>query len=269
MNIPYLLFFLFFTVQLSIGHNFLIGQNHQIKIVGHRGAKKFAPENTLASFRKAIEMGVDLIEFDVRQIKDGHFVVMHDRSVSRTTNGTGVVKKMNLSDIKQLDAGSWFSDEFKNEPVPTLKETLDLMRGKVIPDIDFKAGDPQELIQFLDQEGWLDSTRITLHPTSENQLRELRNLTDQIHFRPSCSGGINALGQFKTSTGARIVNVNWIAFSGSYIRAIHKEGLQAFVNCLRRADKKRRMKKAIAAGADYIQADNLDVLIPLIKGSVD
>ena len=244
----------------------IFSQNHQIKIVGHRGAKKFAPENTQAGFRKAIEMGVDLIEFDVRQTVDGHFVVMHDRWVARTTNGNGAVKEMTLQEIQQLDAGSWFSEEFKNEPVPTLKQALDLMRGKVIPDIDFKAGDTRELVEFLAAEGWLDSTRITLHPNNEKQIQAIKKLTDKILMRPTCSGGINALTQFKISTGARIVNVNWIGFSGAYIRAIQKEGLEAFVNCLRRADSKRRMKKAIAAGADYIQADNLDVLIGLVKG---
>ncbi len=61
------------------------------------------------------------------------------------------------------------------------------------------------------------------------------------------------------------MNINWIEFSGAYLRAIHKLEMKAFVNCLRRADKARKMKKAINQGADYIQADNLDVLIPLVR----
>lgn len=101
-----------------------------ILIVGHRGIKKFYPENTLVSFKKAIEIGIDGIEMDINITKDGHLVVIHDNTVDRTTNGSGYVKNMMLEEIKKLDAGSFFSDEFSNERIPTFEEFLDLVKDR-------------------------------------------------------------------------------------------------------------------------------------------
>jgi glycerophosphoryl diester phosphodiesterase len=99
--------------------------------IAHRGASSIAPENTLIAFRKAIELSADMIELDVRQSADGHLVVIHDDKVDRTTDGSGVVGEMSLTELKELDAGSWFNAEFSEERIPTLEEVIDLVRGKV------------------------------------------------------------------------------------------------------------------------------------------
>lgn len=96
--------------------------------IAHRGASGVAPENTLAAFKKAAELGADLIEFDIHLVKDGYPVVMHDAKVSRTTNGKGLVEDFSLEDIRKLDAGSWFSPEFSREKIPRLEEVLDLAK---------------------------------------------------------------------------------------------------------------------------------------------
>jgi len=93
-------------------------------IIGHRGAAGYAPENTLASMDLAYRQGCDGIEFDVQLTKDREVVVIHDWTVDRTTSGTGEVKNLTLQEIKELDAGNWFSPEFKGETVPTLKEVF-------------------------------------------------------------------------------------------------------------------------------------------------
>ena len=101
------------------------------KLVGHRGALDVAPENTLASFQRALDDGVDVIEMDIRLSADGHIVVMHDGTVDRTTNGTGVVSEMSLGELKRLDAGSWFDARYAGERIPTLAEVLSWAQGKV------------------------------------------------------------------------------------------------------------------------------------------
>ena len=88
------------------------------KIVCHRGAKTFAPENTLSAIDLAIGLGFNIVEIDVRQTKDGVPVVLHDSSDNRTINGRSEVKKMNYADVCKLDAGSWFDPFFAGEPVP-------------------------------------------------------------------------------------------------------------------------------------------------------
>jgi len=97
------------------------------KIIGHRGAPTLAPENTLASFRKAAISGARWVEFDVALTMDSRPVVFHDADLSRTTDGLGLLADTTLDALSGLDAGSWFSPEFSTELVPTLEETLDLL----------------------------------------------------------------------------------------------------------------------------------------------
>ena len=114
--------------------------------VAHRGAsgKGLAPENTLAAIEKAIEIGVDAVEIDIHLTADGHVVVIHDRTVDRTTNGAGPVDQMTLDELKRLDAGSWFAREFVGERVPTLQEVLDLVGWRTLVLIEAKTEEAAE-----------------------------------------------------------------------------------------------------------------------------
>lgn len=109
-----------------------------MKILGHRGASGSYPENTIISIRKAFEYGADGVEFDVQQTKDGELVVFHDWTLERTTNGHGNLKDYTLEELKELDAGSWFSEKFKNERIPTLKEIFDIIPKEKIINIEIK-----------------------------------------------------------------------------------------------------------------------------------
>lgn len=97
------------------------------KIIGHRGACAYAPENTLESIKTAHDMGVDWVEIDVMLTRDFIPVIHHDDTLDRTTNGAGNVADRDWEDIKQLEAGSWFSDGFAGAKIPTLEETLELL----------------------------------------------------------------------------------------------------------------------------------------------
>ncbi|NKB45354.1 MAG: glycerophosphoryl diester phosphodiesterase [Alphaproteobacteria bacterium] len=97
------------------------------RIVGHRGAPQTAPENTLASFRAAAAAGAQAVEFDVALTFDARPVVIHDTSLERTTDGTGLLAENTLEAVSGLDAGSWFDPSFAGEIVPTLEETIDLL----------------------------------------------------------------------------------------------------------------------------------------------
>ncbi|MBI1214868.1 MAG: glycerophosphodiester phosphodiesterase [Alphaproteobacteria bacterium] len=95
------------------------------KVIGHRGAKAYAPENTLSSIRTAADLGVEWVEVDVKLTKDGVAIIFHDDDLDRTTNGHGPVKDADWATISELDAGSWYGDSFFGEPVPTLEQLLD------------------------------------------------------------------------------------------------------------------------------------------------
>src|SRR5690554_851116 len=111
-------------------------------IIAHRGASGIAPENTLTAFQKAIEIGVDRIEMDLRQTIDGEVVVIHDKTIVRTTNGWGSVRKMSLKKLKSYSAGSWFNPDFIDEKVPTFREVLELVQGKTQLLLEVKDGSP-------------------------------------------------------------------------------------------------------------------------------
>src|ERR1035437_4069566 len=105
-------------------------------LFAHRGASAFAPENTLASFKRALEDGAEAIELDVKLTSDGKVVVLHDQTVNRTTDGHGDVRAMSLADVQLLDAGSCFSPEFAGEPVPTLDEVFSAVGKKLFINIE-------------------------------------------------------------------------------------------------------------------------------------
>ncbi len=123
----------FFLAVLSVWIGFFLGITPalaEVLNIAHRGASAYAPEHTLAAYRKALHMGADYLEIDLQMTKDGHLVAMHDNTVNRTTNGTGAVKDLTLLQVKRLDAGSWFNkkypqyaeDSYAGQKVPLLEE---------------------------------------------------------------------------------------------------------------------------------------------------
>ena len=107
-----------------------------IVVLGHRGAQRDAPENTLASFHEAIAQGAHGVEMDVKLSRDGHVVVMHDRTVDRTTDGVGRVADLTLSDLKTLDAGAKFNPRFVGERIPTLDEVIEAVPPPTLLNIE-------------------------------------------------------------------------------------------------------------------------------------
>ncbi|MCM3610247.1 glycerophosphodiester phosphodiesterase [Planococcus sp. MERTA32b] len=97
-----------------------------MRIYAHRGCSGTYPENTLAAFKAAAELPITGVEIDVHLTKDREIVVIHDEKVNRTTDGKGYIKDMDLSEVRKLDAGSWFSEEFAGEKIPTLDEVFDV-----------------------------------------------------------------------------------------------------------------------------------------------
>ncbi|MGB9771322.1 MAG: glycerophosphodiester phosphodiesterase [Candidatus Kapaibacteriota bacterium] len=107
-------------------------------VVAHRGASSAAPENTLASFRKAISVGAHFIELDIQTTRDHVPIVFHDKGLSRTTNGVGFASKLTFEELKKLDSGFWFGKEFSGEHIPSFEEVLQLVQGKIFLNVELK-----------------------------------------------------------------------------------------------------------------------------------
>ncbi|MDE2635801.1 MAG: glycerophosphodiester phosphodiesterase family protein [Chloroflexota bacterium] len=108
-------------------------------IFGHRGAMARAPMNTMASFALAMQQGADGIELDIHLSRDGQLVVIHDDSVDATSDGQGKVADMTLDQLKRLDAGAWYSDEFAGQRIPTLDEVFDAFGDGMFINVEIKS----------------------------------------------------------------------------------------------------------------------------------
>ena len=134
--------------------------------VAHRGASSYAPENTFAAYDKALAMGVNHVELDVQLTRDGHIVVIHDDTVDRTTNANGRVADFTLAELRALDAGGWFSAEYKGERIRSLGETLEHYKGRLHFHVEIKqreiaGGLARRTIDMVRGYGLTDSVTIT------------------------------------------------------------------------------------------------------------
>lgn len=163
-------------------------------IIAHRGASKFAPENTYASFDTALKLGAIAFELDTMLTKDNIPVVIHDRELERTTNGFGLVDDMYSEDLKNLDAGSWFSEEFKSERIPFLKDVLIRYQKNVLINIELKnlhsTRDPlpdivSEIINELKM-----MNNVILSSFISGNLKRVRKQNSDIRTALICSSGL-------------------------------------------------------------------------------
>ncbi|HMH70074.1 MAG TPA: glycerophosphodiester phosphodiesterase family protein [Candidatus Saccharimonadales bacterium] len=197
-----------------------------MKIIGHRGACGHEPENTLASFKKALELGVDMIELDVYSLKDGELVVIHDDKVDRTTNGTGYVADFIFEELRSLDAGN-------GEKIPLLGEVLDLINGQVPVNIELKgvgtAGHVAKLInRYRTEKRWPNDLFLV---SSFNHV-ELAEFTRHM---PAIKTGALIVGipltyaAFAQELGSVSVNLDAEFITREFVEDAHERNLEVFV----------------------------------------
>ena len=145
-----------------------------IKVIAHRGEHLHHPENTMAAFQAAIDAGADYFELDVRTTSDGKFVIMHDQTLDRTTNGSGEVHSHTFDEIRALDAGAKFSPSFAGTKVPTLDEAFDLAHGKINVYVDTKNADPQQLVDTIVKHDMQDHVVIYGNPFFLYEVHKIR-----------------------------------------------------------------------------------------------
>ena len=136
---PYAYAFVFMIMLTANPIDDFMQPGGRARVIAHRGFSGVAPENTIAAFRKAIDVGADMFELDVLLSKDGRVVVIHDDTLERTTDGEGPVATRTLEELRALDAGSWFNPEFAGERIPTLEETLELAQDRILVNIEIKT----------------------------------------------------------------------------------------------------------------------------------
>lgn len=196
--------------------------SNELMFVAHRGiTTERLPENTIKAFQNIVDRRIEAIELDVRTTEDGYIIIMHDPSVNRTTNGSGKVNELTLSEIRELDAG-------EGELVPTIEETLDFFKGTgVIVLIDIKDADVIEIISEVEVRGMADQIIMGVRtPATVKQIKQLNSNIRVLAFTPE----LDSTGVFVES-GADIVRVfgKWIDKRGSQLIEASKYGKPVWV----------------------------------------
>lgn len=222
-------------------------------VVGHRGCAGIEPENTLRAFRRAIELGCDMVECDVRLTRDGQLAVMHDERVDRTTNGTGPVAEFTLAELQALDAG-------KGEQVPTLETVLETVRGHVDILVELKGeGTPGPAVAMVRRLGMERAVVFTCFELA--RIRRVRELGADLRTGAIFGqGGPEVVAQ-AAEAGAEALGVNYRHQSRELVEAAHAAGLRI------RAwnpDTEPEMQAMIALGVDGIGSNRPDLLLRLL-----
>ncbi|MGA2681417.1 MAG: glycerophosphodiester phosphodiesterase family protein [Candidatus Bathyarchaeia archaeon] len=216
--------------------------------IGHRGARAYAPENTLASFRKALEIGVDAVELDVRKTKDNQLVVIHDADVKRTTNGEGLVSELTLKEIKE------FSSE-GGEKIPTLEEALDFLDKKVKVFVELKEDGIEKQVLSVVHDRNLEKNVVVVS-FLEDALRKVRELDGDIETGLIYAKHKNPLKAALDLKANYLVALYRFVHTANVEKA-HENGLKVVVWTINNPEEVELYAKK---GVDGITSDKPDIL---------
>jgi glycerophosphoryl diester phosphodiesterase len=238
-------------------------------ILAHRGARRQAPENTMAAFRLAAEMGADGVELDVQLSKDGEAVVIHDFNVDRTTNGSGPVKDLTLVELQRLDAGSWYSAEYATQRIPTLAQVLQEFGPRLILNIELKKAIPHangleaEVVRLIEDTNLTSRVIISsFNPLALWRVRRLNpNMSTGLLYEPDQP--IYLRGRWlQPLVQPQALHPRWDMINEQFVTRSHQHGLAVRPWTCNEPDAMRRL---IDWHADAIITDCPDLLYDLLN----
>lgn len=232
----------------------------KVSIVAHRGLSTEEPENTMRSFRRAAEVGCDLIELDLHRTRDGHVVVLHDDSVERTTNGVGQVWDLSLAEVRTLDAG-------RGERVPTFEEVCAWAAGaSVTLSVELKqpspiGGRPRDedlaagALVWLRERGLLE--RCLVHSFDHPTIAQVRRIAPQVATAVSYGGGtfMDPL-MLARAADASGIHPWWAWVSRELCDAAHVRGLHVHGWGIPQGMRREDVALLVAAGVDSLDAND-------------
>lgn len=233
----------------------------QIAVISHRGEHLAHPENTLAAFQAAIDAGADYFELDVRTTSDGRLVLMHDRTVDRTTDGKGKVKDLTFEQVRQLDAGVKFDARFAGTRVPTFEEALNLAHGKIGVYVDSKDIAPADLVAALEKADM--SGKVVIYGGG-GFLKQVQKLRPSLRVMPEADNAAT-LERLETDLRPHVVAFDAGDFNDQAIAIAKKANSEIYVDRLWTADNSTNWQDAIERGAAGIQTDHPAELVAYLR----
>ncbi|MBS1662087.1 MAG: glycerophosphodiester phosphodiesterase family protein [Bacteroidetes bacterium] len=217
----------------QISEAFLNPNSKVVLICAHRGAHNDYPENSLASFKKAIDLGLDIFELDIRATKDDSLVIMHDKTVDRTTDGHGDVASMTFEEIRKLHLK--FNGTVTDEKVPTLEEALNIAKGKILVDLDIKVAKFPEILAVVTRTQSKSSVFALVYMPIYGRMIKEQSPGFHTLIRTNSEAAVDSL--FKV-TGTEAVHIDNRHNTVAVTTKIKAHGARAFINALDDADKK-------------------------------
>lgn len=234
------------------------------KVMGHRGAAKIAPENTLASLKAAADAGLKWIEIDVSLAGEDDLVIFHDDTLDRCTNGSGLVIETSITNLKELDAGSWFDSRFANETVPTLVEALQYIQQLNLSlNLEIKyAGEQIERIVPAVMEQiqihWHDKSKLMISSFNEAALVMVRELDQDIRLGQLYTKIPDNWPQTLATINAFSLNCYYADLTKEQAEAVKQAGYYLFCYT---ANDPELVKEHWGWGMDTIITDDPDIFI--------
>lgn len=236
-------------------------------VLGHRGVRGHASENTLASFEQGIQMGATMLELDIHLSRDQQLVVIHDATMDRTTDGTGLVSDMTLEEIQQLDAGAWFGPEFAGERVPTLQQVIDLVKGRAYLNVEIKVGGFGQdrivypeivdlLTDVLTASGMEDD--VVVSSFHQPYIKDLKQKLPGVRVALLHQKPVDNLFVMAAEEGWEAVHTHVSLIDEAFVAAAHEKGLRVRAWNPNDAETMRRL---IELGVDGIGTDFPEVLL--------
>jgi glycerophosphoryl diester phosphodiesterase len=248
-----LILFLWITVSC-------LAQTRTVAVISHRGEHLHHPENTMPAFEESVRAGADYIEVDVRTTSDGKLVLMHDRQVDRTTNGTGDVAKLTFEEIRALDAGIKYDRQFAGTKVPTFDEALDYARGKIKIYVDVKQVSAKDLVDHIVSHGMKDNVVIY----SGRIAKSIQELNPGLKIMPE-AGRADLAQRIVDELHPTVLAFDANDFKPEVIAVAKKGGALIYVDRLGPADNPAAWQQAIDLGADGIQTDRPEALVKFMR----
>ncbi|WP_405607990.1 glycerophosphodiester phosphodiesterase family protein [Polaribacter sp. Asnod1-A03] len=242
--------------------------SNNILVAAHRGAHMGNFENSIASTLKSIELGVDIIEVDVKTTKDGYLVLMHDSSIDRTTTGSGKVEELTLAEIKAFKLKGPYGRVSK-EPVPTFKEFLKVVKGKIMVDVDMKTDNVRGLVKAVNEYGNKDE--VFYFDNDYHQLQSIKSLDTSAQLMPRAYS-LNMADSAVVKFNPRVVHIDPSFNTKEVCDLLKENNARIWINTLGEKDAEIRygngekvIEELIKNGANIIQTDEPEMLLELLR----
>lgn len=214
----------------------------RVLVAAHRAQSENHPENSISAVKEMIAIGVDIVELDLRETKDGVLIIMHDKTLNRTTNGNGLVAEKTWKELKKLKL--LHNGKPTNEKIPTFTEILDLVKGNIMLDIDYKADGARaakSTLKILRKKKIEKQCLFFLYDYRDAD--SLYRLNPSLQFMPRAYNKADVDSIFELKMSIPVIHADEESYTDSLMSAIRTKGKRVWMNALNEYDKMEAEKK--------------------------